>query len=78
MRLSDQIRRAIKSCGLSRYRIAAEADVAESSLSRFLAKEHGLTTETLDRIAEVLGLEVVCRGPRKGLVARYGSERGQR
>lgn len=74
MALSDSIRDAIDQCGLSRYRIAAEAGVEESSLSRFMAKEHGLTTETLDRIATVLRIELVCHGPAQELLRAYGSK----
>jgi transcriptional regulator with XRE-family HTH domain len=63
MTFSDQIRRAFNTCGLSRYRIAVEADVAESVLSRFM-KGGGISTTTLDRVAEVLRLEVTMQGPR--------------
>ena len=76
MRLSDQIRKAINGCGLSRYRIAAESGVEESSLSRFMAKEHGLTTDSLDKIADVLRLELVCSGPRPALLRKYGIDGG--
>ena len=62
-RLSRQIREAIASSGLTRYRIAEEAGVAQSTLSRFMAGEGGLTLDTLDRIAEVLRLSLVCKGP---------------
>ncbi len=75
MRLSEQIRKAINSCGLSRYRIAIEANVEQASLSRFMAKEHGLTTDTLDKIAEVLRIDLVCQGPRKALLKKHGVER---
>jgi hypothetical protein len=74
MKLSDQIRSSITSCGLSSYRIAVEAEVAESSLSRFLAEEHGLTTETLDRIGKVLGLEIISHGPNKALLKQFGKK----
>ena len=77
MKLSDQIREVILSCGLSRYRIALQAKVPESSLSRFLAGEHGLTTDTLDRIAELLRIEINWRGPRKALLDRHGLRRNK-
>ncbi len=55
MKMSDQIRRAIEESGLSRYRIAKATGVDEGILSRFM---HGssMRTDTLDRIAECLGL----------------------
>jgi len=72
MKFSDQIRGAIRASGLSGYRIAKEAGVPESSLSRFMSGATGLSTGTLDKIADVLRLEVVVRGPRKSLVRKYG------
>lgn len=68
--MSDQVRDAIDASGLSRYRIAKEADVPESSLSRFMAGE-GIGSETLDRIAELLRLELRMRGPRADLLRKH-------
>ena len=64
MTFSDQIRRAIEGSGLSRYRIAQETGVDQASLSRFMAGS-GITTTTLDAIAEVLRLKVEMKGPKK-------------
>lgn len=72
MSFSDQIRRAIRDCGLSRYRIAEEAGVEQASLSRFMAGS-GITTTTLDAIARVLRLEVTMKGPTKALLKKHGS-----
>lgn len=62
--LSDQIRKCIATSGLTAYRLAREADVSEATLSRFLRGERAMTTDSLDRIAEVLRLDVTMRGPR--------------
>lgn len=58
---SEQIREAIQDADETRYAIAKATGIAESALSRFMSGERGLTTETLDKLAEHLGLEVVKR-----------------
>jgi plasmid maintenance system antidote protein VapI len=55
---SDELRRAVNACGLSRYRICQELDIAESTLSRFMSGERGLTMKCLDRLASLLDLHV--------------------
>jgi transcriptional regulator with XRE-family HTH domain len=63
---SDELRRAVDDCGLSRYRICKELGVAESTLSRFMSGERGLTMKCLDRLAAVLNLHVAAgRRPKK-------------
>lgn len=57
--LSDQIRRAVKACGMSQYRICQEIDLHKSVLSRFMAGHCGLSVGTLDRLGKLLGLQVV-------------------
>jgi hypothetical protein len=39
IRLSDQVRRAVDASGLSRYRISKEMGIAESTMSRFMARQ---------------------------------------
>jgi transcriptional regulator with XRE-family HTH domain len=55
---SDELRRAVDACGLSRYRICQELGIAESTLSRFMSGERGLTMKCLDRLAALLDLHV--------------------
>ncbi len=62
MSISGQLRRAIQRSGESRYAIALETGVNQSTLSRFM-QGHGLSSENLDRVAEYLGLELK---PKKG------------
>jgi transcriptional regulator with XRE-family HTH domain len=62
---SDQLRHILNKCGLSRYEIAKRSGVDEAALSRFVNGRRGLTTDTLDRLAEVLDLELVSRRRRK-------------
>jgi transcriptional regulator with XRE-family HTH domain len=55
---SDELRRAVDGCGLSRYRICRELGIAESTLSRFMSGERGLTMKCLDLLAALLDLHV--------------------
>ena len=57
--LSDELRREVDASGLSRYRICRELGLAESTLSRFMSGERGLTMKCLDRLAALLDLHVV-------------------
>jgi Cro/C1-type HTH DNA-binding domain len=59
--LSDQLRRIIRDSGLSRYAICKAARVDPSQLHRFVNMQPGgrLTTDSLDRIGQALGLRLV-------------------
>ena len=63
----ELLRAAIDASEMSRYRIAVEAEMDHASMSRFMSGKTGLTLDTIDRLAEVLGLEMVSkrRGVRK-------------
>jgi transcriptional regulator with XRE-family HTH domain len=58
VKLSEQIRRAVDVSGLTRYRICKELGIAESTLSRFMSGQGGLSMEYLDRLAELLDLRI--------------------
>ena len=62
MKLSDQIRQAIEACDKTRAEISRETGVDEATLCRFVQGRHGLLMETLDRVAECIGLRVVLEG----------------
>jgi transcriptional regulator with XRE-family HTH domain len=65
--LSDQVRRAVDASGLSRYRIAKEIGMAESTMSRFMSGQGGLSLANLDALADLLGLDIAApRRPTKG------------
>ena len=57
-KLSDQIRLAIRDADISQYRLAFLAQVDPGHLSRFVNGKAGLGLDTIDRIAEVLGLRI--------------------
>jgi hypothetical protein len=56
---SDQLRAIIRRDGRTIYAIETAAGLPRGGVGRFLAGERGLTTDTLDRLAGVLGLRVV-------------------
>jgi ribosome-binding protein aMBF1 (putative translation factor) len=64
-RLSDEIRAAVKNCGMSRYRIAKETGIDAAVLCRFAQGKTGITTDTLDKLAECIGLRIVADKPGK-------------
>lgn len=58
-RVSERIRAAIAASEASRYRIAKDCEIAESTLSRFMAGEQGLSMQAIDTLAEYFGMELV-------------------
>jgi transcriptional regulator with XRE-family HTH domain len=65
MTLWDQVRAAILASGQSRYRIAKETGVAQSQFCRLMRGKRGLGIESLERVADYLGLEIVVRPKRR-------------
>ena len=57
-RLSDQIRRAVDDCGLTRYAIFKATGIDQGTLSRFVAGAAGLSLDNLDRLADLLDLNI--------------------
>ena len=60
---SSLLRRAILESGLTRYAISVQSGVDQAALSRFIAGKRSLNLESVDKLVDVLGLEV--RLPRK-------------
>jgi transcriptional regulator with XRE-family HTH domain len=63
VKLSNQVRQAVDACGVSRYRLSKATGLSQSQLSRFMAGYLGLSMHALDILADVLGMDVVARGP---------------
>ena len=61
----DDIRKAIKASGKSRYRIWKDTGISEGQLSELMAGTKGLSIEALERLAEYLGLEIIIRPKRR-------------
>jgi transcriptional regulator with XRE-family HTH domain len=59
IQFSDQIRQAVDSSGLSRYRICKEAGIDQATFSRFMSGKVGLSMPTLDALTDVLKLDVI-------------------
>jgi transcriptional regulator with XRE-family HTH domain len=59
--LTKAIAAAVKASEQTPYAIAKGAGVARSQLSRLLSGERGLSADTIERLADYLGLEVVLR-----------------
>jgi transcriptional regulator with XRE-family HTH domain len=55
---TEQLRRAIRECGETRYSLAKRMGTAQSTLSRFAKGDRGLSMEALDRLFDALGLEI--------------------
>lgn len=67
--LTDAIRKAIKDSDQTPYAIAKGAKVARSQLSRLLSGESGMTVDTIERLADYLGLQITVEPkdkPKKG------------
>ncbi len=65
-KLSDQIRRAINDCGMSRYAISKATDIGQDTFSLFMSGKRGLPMNTLDTLADFLDLNIIAGKPRKG------------
>ena len=57
--MTDQVRQAISDCGLTRYRIAQDTGIDESTLAKFFHGTRGLSLNNLDLLCEYLGLRIV-------------------
>ena len=71
-KLTDQLRRAIEDCGMSRYQISRQTDppIAEAVLSRFMNGKGGFSLDTLDVLAKALNLRIVKHGNAKAVARR--------
>ena len=67
-KLTDQVRQAIDDSGLTRYRIAKDTGIDESTLAKFYNGHRGLSLHNLDRLCAYLGIRVVVdrKAKRKG------------
>ncbi|MCC6671815.1 MAG: helix-turn-helix transcriptional regulator [Planctomycetes bacterium] len=59
--LNVTIRRLLKRCGETRYRVSKVSGIDAGQLSRFARGLSDLTAETLQRLAAALGYEIVLR-----------------
>jgi transcriptional regulator with XRE-family HTH domain len=59
--LSEQLKERVNASELSRYRISKESGVAQSTISGFMNGHRSLSLANIDKIGEVLDLELVQR-----------------
>ena len=66
--MTDQVRQAIDDSELTRYRIAQDTSIDESTLAKFYHGTRGLSLDNLDLLCEYLGLRIVVdrRSTKKG------------
>jgi transcriptional regulator with XRE-family HTH domain len=55
---TEQLRRAIRDCGETRYSLAQRTGIAQSTMSRFATGNRGLSMEAIDRLFDALDLEI--------------------
>ena len=63
--ISEQVRRAIEECGMTRYRLSQVSGVSEGMLSRYMTGEREMTLRTLDRLAPFIGVQIAVKRPRQ-------------
>lgn len=78
---SDEVRDAVDRDGRTPHGLATAAGISPAVISRFLAGQRGITSDTLDRLAEAMGLHLaaVTRGrgrPRKAAAVGAAIEPG--
>jgi hypothetical protein len=56
--LSDELRQAVERSGVSRYSIWQQTGIDQGSLSKFMDGERGLSIESIDKLADLLGLHI--------------------
>lgn len=64
-RILDAICEAIEASDKTRYRIAKDIGISQAHLSRLMSGERGLSIDTLERLADYLGLEITIRHRRR-------------
>ena len=59
--LTDQLRQLIESAEISRYQIWQQTGIDQAVLSRFVNRKEGLSMESLDKLGEILDLQITKR-----------------
>ena len=56
--LSDELRQAVEQSGLSRYSVWQQTGIDQGTMSKFMAGDRGLSIESIDKLADLLGLHI--------------------
>ena len=59
--LTDQLRQLIEDAEISRYQLWQQTGIDQAVLSKFVSGKGGLSMESLDKIGEVLNLQITKR-----------------
>ncbi len=59
--ISEQLREAILSSGVSRYEISKQTGVSQAALSKFILGHRGISTKAMDAVGIFLGLTIISR-----------------
>jgi DNA transposition AAA+ family ATPase len=65
IKLTEQVRQAIETCGKTRYQISQDTGIDQATLCRFMGGKGGLSNPILDTLGEYLGLRIVTDKPSK-------------
>ncbi len=63
--MTQQLRKAIKASGRTRYALSKETGIHQSSLSRFIVSGRGLKLANVDRLCAALGLHLSEKGGKR-------------
>jgi transcriptional regulator with XRE-family HTH domain len=64
--IGEQLREAIRKGKLSQAELARATGLGEAQISRFLGGSRGLSLESIDKLMDALGLQIVIRPKRMG------------
>ena len=76
-KLSDQLRRLIAQCGISRYEIFKRTGIDQGGMSNFMAGRRGIQLDNIDKIGKVLNLKLMQVGRPKAKKGRAKRPRSQ-
>ncbi len=65
MKLTEQVRQAIETCGKTRYQISQDTAIDQATLCRFVGGKGGLSNPILDTLGEYLRLKIVVDKPKR-------------
>lgn len=57
----EQLRKAIRVSGISRYRIYKATGIDQGQLSKLMIGKAGLSMENVEKLVDFLGLEIIVR-----------------
>jgi predicted transcriptional regulator len=63
---SEQLRQAVRTSKLTRYRISQLTGIEESTLCKFIQGERGLSLVSIDRLMDALNLEIKSQRRKEG------------